>query len=364
MVHYLVADTSRNIDLILKNYSIDELFLWGNEAKSDHLCGVLFCNALSKLKKFEQKLNVFEMFPFVNKNSFETVKMDDIKREYSKHDIKQYCEFCLKGHKETLERAQINVDIYDYETKVIKDIDYNVFIEPETARENLSKDKISYLWINCAYYSYLTKKYSTIVSVVSGRQKQKINEVLSKFKKEAVRFKVLFYGDVKVTKENVALIDNIKTGSFHSVDKYVKEASETIAVDCKITYDALKLLMLSKKHCQPISLDIELFNDLKKYVEIVIFIRQNIDNMKKTNHVSTYDAILARYLISAFSIFTINNSCSSRSSFTCNLHKIVAYIEMIVKYMKKEYCGSVPINSNIAIASKQVLENALSLLGI
>ena len=32
--------------------------------------------------------------------------------------------------------------------------------------------------------------------------------------------------------------------------------------------------------------------------------------------------------------------------------------------MKKEYCGSVPINSNIAIASKQVLENALSLLGI
>jgi len=363
-VHYLVADTSRNINLILENYSVDEIFLLGEEAKTDHLCGVLFCNALSGITKLRQELNVCEMFPFANKKSFRTVEGKNIKKKYSKYDVRQYCEFCLQGHRETLGNAHINIDLYDYESDVIKDVDYDIFEDAETARRNLLKDKISYLWVNCAYYSHLAKEYSTIISVVNNRQKQKINEVLSKLKKEDIQFKPLFYGDVKISENGITMVDSIKSGRFHSVDEYVRKASEIIAVDCKTIFDALKLLLLSKRYFQPINLDVELFSDLKKYVEIVIFVRKEIANMKKTNHVCSYDAILARYLINAFSVFTIKKVCPIHSCSSCNLHKIVAYIETIVNYICEKYSQSLPINSHIAIASKQVLDNAFSLLGI
>lgn len=363
--HYLVADTSRNIDIILEHYSIDEIFSWRKEAKEDHLCGVLFCNALSRIVKLKQELKVCEMFPCVNKNLFVAIERDTIKEKYSKDDIKQYCEFCIQGHRETLENAHIGIDLYDYETKAIKDVDYNFFVDSETARRNLSEEKISYLWVNCAYYSYLAKKYSTIISVVNNRQEQKINEVLSNLKKD-IQFRPLFYGDVKISENNITMVDSIKNGCFHSVDEYVREASEVISVDRKTICDALKLLLLSKRFSQPISLDVRLFSDLKKYVEIVIFIRSQIDNMKKTNDVSSNDAVLARYLIMAFSIFTINNIYAPQSSSirNLNIHKIVAYIEMIVAYMREKYSQSLLINKNIAIACKQVLENAFSILGI
>lgn len=361
--HYLVADTSRNINLIMENYSIKEIFSWEKEAKADHLCGALFCNALSKTKKFRQELNVREMFPFANMNLFETLERDAIKEKYSKNERRQYCEFCLRGHKETLERACINIDLYDYESEVIKDMDHNFFVDSEAAKRNLAKDKVSYLWVNCAYYSYLAKNYSTIISVISNRQEQKISEVLSNFK-EDIRLKPLFYGDVKILDNDIAMFDNIKNGRFHSVDEYVRKASEVISVDCKTVFDALKLLLLSKKYYQSISLDVKLFSDLKKYVEIIVFIRREIDAMKKTNLISGYDAILARYLIKAFSLFAANNICLTNSFSTCNLHKLVAYIEMIVRYLREKYSQSVPINDNIAIASKQVLKNACLLLGI
>lgn len=364
-VHYLVADTSRNIDLILENYSIDKIFSWGQEAKEDHLCGVLFCNALSKIINLKQELRVCEMFPCVNKNLFLTIERDTIKEEYSKDDKKKYCEFCIQGHRETLENAHIDIDLYDYETKAIKEVDYDFFVDSEIARRNLSEEKISYLWINCAYYSYLAKKYSTVISVVNNRQEQKINEVLTNLKKD-IRFKPLFYGDVKISDNSITVVDSIKNGHFHSVDEYVREASEVISVDRKTICDALKLLLLSKRYSQPISLDVRLFSDLKKYIEIVIFIRSEIDNMKKTNDVSSNDAVLARYLIMAFSIFSIKSIYSPQSSSirNLNIHKIVAYIEMIVTYMRERYSQSLLINNNIAIACKQVLENAFSLLGI
>lgn len=360
-IHYLVADTSRNIDLILKNYSIEEIFSLKEDAKADHLCGVLFCKSLFKIKEPRKDLNIYEMFPLVNKKLFEIKEENVLKEKYSKDDIKRYCEFCLQGHTETLKNAHINIDLYDYESKAIKEINFDAFVDLEIAKRNLAEDKISYLWVNCAYYSYLAKDYSAIISVINNRQEQKFNEILSNLN-EKVLFMPLFYGDIKFSENGTIMVDSIKNGKFHSVDEYVRKASKILSVDCNTIYDALKLLLLSKRYNQPISLDISSFNDLKKYVEIITFIRREIDNMKKTNSVSAYDAILARYLINAYSVFEINNICPNHDFSICNAHKIVNYIEMVVRYMREKY--SEFINRNIAIASKQVLENALSLIGI
>jgi len=107
-VHYLVADTARNIELVLN--SCTDLGVHQYSGKADHICGALFCEALKKIGKFGNTGHITRMFPKFKKDENGSVAQPF-------NDVRTYCEICLSGHIATLADAGIRIDTFDYQDR-------------------------------------------------------------------------------------------------------------------------------------------------------------------------------------------------------------------------------------------------------
>lgn len=355
--HYLVSDTARNVDLVLKRYSIESVLAGKTTQKNDHTCGIMFCESLKNIGKLSDNIDLKKMFPYSANASMSS----NISGKYSVESLREYCDFCLQGHIETLSNANISVDSFDYESVIIQTIKNNYTLEKDL---NLPRDiKGTYLFNNCLYYFTLSKNNCIVFSVISYRQKIIIEKSLSLLKSKNIY--PVFFNDIVIKKNNQVLTDSIKEGIFHTVDKYIDEASSFLGISNKAAYEALKLLFLSVRNSDKIQLDCQSFTDLKKYVDILDFIKNAIDEIEQSTEISAQDISLAKKLINVFNEYLFKSITKEPKKTEHDIYKLVAQIESIIHFIKVEfYIPKNPINHKILISTKRILIKTLCLLGI
>ena len=355
--HYFVADTARNVDLVLKKYSIDNLLAFRGTGKNDHTCGVMFCESLKNIGKLSGNIDFKKMFPY----SSNILTPSNIDREYGVNDARAYCDFCLQGHIETLEKANIIIDFFDYESDIVQAKNNNMLELNTISQENINN---TYLFNNCLYYSTLSKNNCTVFSVISYRQNAIIKKAISFLKNKICVFPV-FFNDVLIKKHNQIFTDVINEGIFHSVDKYIDDATHILNINSSEAIEALKLLFLSMKNGDIIQLNCESFSDLKKYSDILFFIKNTIDEIEQTKEISNQDIYLAKRLIIIFNECLFEGVIKNPQKPDLDIFTLVSHIKNIVQYINNNfYLQKFPINQKILMSTKKILFKVLHLLGI
>lgn len=357
-VHYLVSDTARNVDLILKKNSTENLFLLKKSGKNDHTCGALFCRSLESIGKISKSIVLNEMFPY----SSGTLLPQNTYEEYNEKVRRVFCEFCLLGHIETLRKANIFIDVFEYESDMIQIIDNNVKLELESILKQYVNS--AYLIKNYLYYSILSQNNCSVFSVVSCRQYDIIKKSVSLLKNKENVFPV-FFNDVVVYKNNRIFTDSIKEGVFHSVDKYVDDATSFLNVSSQEVSNALKLLFLSVKNSEIIKLDYHEFTDLKKYIDILYFAKNTINEIETTTEISLSDIYLSKKIIVVFNKHLFGGVIKTPNKIDDDIYNLVACFEFIIQFIKIQFYESkLPINQDILYISQKIISKILRMLGV
>lgn len=341
-IHYLIADTARNIGLVLN--SSDDLCAQNYSGKADHICGALFCSALEKIGKFSNTELIPQMFPKFSKN-----KNSSKTRQF--YDVQTYCKFCIDGHIETLSDADIYIDTFDYESDVNK----------RSGTENTS-----YLSNNAAYYSLLSSSYDSAYSVISSRQKEVISESLQTLDEGSSSkvFPIYFndtvcrVGDAQL-EENELAPDSIRAAVFHSVDSYIEDVCLKFNISKKNAYNALKLMVLSHNPASIIVIDYKNYKDIENYILLLEKIN-GISEMTGTKGcISSKDVTLAKNLILAYQIFSMNSKGLITGTKELTTANIVKYIKSLTDLIYDDMQ-----NESLIRCTQQTVRNAMSLLGL
>lgn len=354
-VHYLVSDKAKNVELLLENYHLESVISKSN-GKPDHFCGQLYCNALRNIGKFDSSLNYEKMFPLSKLNCFETISF----LNFTEEDRKNYCTFCLQGHLETLSDANIKFNKFDFESKIIHQIECELSKDDYIINKYENGEIPKYLFSNYAYYFSISKDNNTrIHSVINCRQENLIRNSIALLDNKNIY--PLFFNDIYFFENNECNVDSISNGFFHSVDEYVNNAVIHFKVDKTIVYNALKLLLLSVKTKDTINMSD--FDDLKKYIDIIIYIK-NMDNLKSCSDVSLEDIFITKKIISLVSVLSFDIIYINQQDFIFNIHKVVNCIESLISIICFNYEKRKFINTDLLKSSKKILLQGLYFLGV
>lgn len=341
-VHYLVADTARNIGLVLDSSS--EMNIQNYSGKPDHICGALFCFALERIGKFSNTEYIPKMFP-----KFQINNDCEVKHQF--YDVRSYCKFCLDGHIETLSNAGVNIDFFDYESEISK---------------NSGVQGVSYLANNVAYYSMLASNYDCAYSVVSSRQKEVISESLQSLEEGNVAKVIpIYFNDIVckvddgLSADNELAPDSIRSAVFHSVDSYIETVCLKFNISMVKAYNALKLMVLSHNPASIIVIDYNNYEDIGSFIRLLDKIEIMGQKSDLNNYISLKDVELAKNLILAYQIFSMN----SRKLIAGTKELITANIVKYIKSLTDSICDDTK-NEGLIKCTQQTVQNAMELLGL
>lgn len=341
-IHYLVADTARNIGLVLN--ACADIGVRNYVGKADHICGALFCVALERIGKFSNLEYITRMFP-----KFKNNENTNVVQPFN--DVRTYCNFCLSGHIETLADAGIIIDTFDYESEV---------------NQSAGIKSISYMENNAAYYSLLASHYDGAYSVISSRQKEVITESLQALDEDSIAKVVPIYFNDTVCRvdngasgENELAPDSIRSAVFHSVDGYIEAVCTKFNIQNNKAYNALKLMVLSHSPSSIIVIDYNNYKDIEDFIRLIDKIEGLTNKNNANSEITLKDVDLSKNLILAYQIFSMNGRRLINGAKELTTANIVKYIKSLVDLI----CSN-SHNRMLIKCTYQAIQNAMRLLGL
>lgn len=354
-VHYLVADTARNVSLVLERCCRD--CVTGGDvtrAKNDHLCGRLFSDALVKIGKMGSSCRGSEMFPFACGSLPETCHDPSA----SPKAMRSLSDYCLQGHIQTLADACITVDCVDYQSDVL-----HAMGEVKGLSSAINAEG-SYLQCNCAYYAHLCRANDVVYSILNHRQRYIVEKAISLLGL-AARVQPIYCNDVLFKEDGKLVADRVADGRFHSVDAYVASVAEHFALEKCSAMLALELWLLSCEVNSPAIVDVDLFCNLRPYVEMAQALLWFSNLSRCTcDSISTADVVLAKRLIQFESLFSRAVVIRDGTLLSFNPHCIVRYLDRLCRDVVSQYRDSQHINARVFNSASSVIAESFKWLGL
>ena len=301
--HFFVEDMARNISLLQQGLlamglekDVSENHFPENE-KKDHFLGKAFVLSYYIIKDehllIQEKLDLM----FLPSNlkipeDFQVVKDSIVaaKDMLSEETNKKLCDICVEGHKETMEITGTMVDEFDYETKVVLAMQADDFKDSSYGQAVLSHSvKVPYFIRNLAYFSYLQKKHNKVISVISRRQKETLDETLDSIR-DSSNIEIVYFGDVLISDDDESnVLDVIRDGVFHSVDQYIHVMTDLYKQPIDVIVTALKLKMLGVKTGKVCSIDDSAVDQYDEFFDMIRDVKKLFSH--RENASNSIDAI-------------------------------------------------------------------------
>lgn len=353
--HYFVEDTARQLKLLARGIQAVDI-TWDQKGKTDHSIGRIFTLTYLTSKGIAPDYEVVDsMYPFANKG----IVMDKLSDDtcFEQAYLTNISKKCITGHVKTLEYASADVDVLDYESALLENVDYSIFSEPTEVQSMFCSNEIPYYIKNAIYYHTLKEKSDIVISVVPRRQREVIKTSLQALKNKN-GINTIFFGDVVVSNKGRASIDSIREGVFNTVDQYITELSRKYSVSKQFAVDAMQYHILKTDNESTVLFESHIAESvrvLKNYSETIsalISVEDADDSILSTD-------IAHNIIKEVFRFEDVTNKVVKRVSYAI----LVSYIESL-KNLAIDAISQHKINKSLANAVIRILINSFNLLNI